>query len=249
MDGDSLLKKSEMMRYGVGTRLQMSRFPSVHGGFPVFFALFSAVLKFFRQPMNGGGMMRRFFRKWLPLIGLLVSFHAGAAAQPREQLQGTIDAVMAVLKEKSMPMEEKRRRITELVRERFDFAKMSQQVLAVNWRKATPAQRKRFADLFSRLLESTYIGRIEEYTDEKVVYGGTKFRKDKALVSTKVITSSVEIPIAYKMVRRGEDWKIYDVVVEEVSLVRSYRNSYRDIVKKEGIDGLLAQLEEKLKKR
>ena len=249
MDGDSLLKKPEAMRHGVGTRFQMLRFPSVHGYFPVFSALRSAALKFFQQPVNEGGMMWRFFRKWLLLIGLLVSFHAGAATQPGEQLRGTIDAVMAVLKEKSMPMEEKRQRVTELVRERFDFAKMSQQVLAVNWRKATPEQRKRFADLFSRLLESTYIGRIEEYTDEKVVYGGTKFRKDKALVSTKVITSSVEIPIAYKMVRRGEDWKIYDVVVEEVSLVRSYRNSYRDIVKKEGIDGLLAQLEEKLKKR
>ncbi|HFD92172.1 MAG TPA: ABC transporter substrate-binding protein, partial [Gammaproteobacteria bacterium] len=89
-------------------------------------------------------------------------------------------------------------------------------------------------------------GRIEAYTDERVEVLGARVKGSRAEVSTIIVSGDVDIPIRYKMRLKGGKWLIYDVVIEEVSLIRNYRSSYRDIVKKEGIDGLLTRMDEKL---
>ncbi len=151
------------------------------------------------------------------------------------------------MKDKEMDREKRRQMLSSLIRKRFEFRIMSQQVLATNWKKANPDERDRFVNLFSDLLENTYMERIEAYTDEKVEYVNEKVRDDRAIVETIIVTKTADIPIRYKMVIKGDEWLVYDVVIEEVSLIRNYRSSYREIVMKDGIEGLLARMEEKVK--
>ncbi len=170
-----------------------------------------------------------------------------AASPAMEQVQQTVDEVIATLKNQALEQEDRRNKLTGLVRARFDFRTMSQWVLATNWRTATEAEKERFVELFSDLLEATYLGRIEAYTDEKVTYVGEQTEGKKAQVDTLVLTAGADIPITYKLVQRGDTWLVYDVVIEEVSLVRNYRSSYNEIVRKEGMNGLFARMEEKIR--
>jgi phospholipid transport system substrate-binding protein len=179
---------------------------------------------------------------FLSFIAQAVSAMPGATAQ----VQGTVDKVIALLKNKELDRTERREMLGSLIRKRFDFRTMSRHVLAKNWKKATSDERKRFVSLFSDLLERTYMERLEAYTDEKVEYLNEKVKEYRAIVNTIIVTKSADIPIRYKMALKGDEWFIYDVVIEEVSLIRNYRSSYREIVLKEGIDGLLKRLEDKV---
>ncbi len=188
-------------------------------------------------------MLRRFI---LFIAAALLAGATLAGEGPAGQLQVSLDAVIATLQDSSLAPEARRRRITDLIQRRFDFRAMSQRALSTNWRKASETQRRQFVDKFSRLVLATYMGRIEAYTDERVKFVGERVKGNKAEVSTLVVSDNTEIPIRYKMRRKGDNWLVYDVVIEEVSLIRNYRSSYRDIVKKEGIAGLLARMDEKL---
>jgi len=185
----------------------------------------------------------------LVLMAGVAGWSAAVSAQAtsaQAQIKDTVDQILATLSDKSVDGAARRSKITGLIRDRFDFRTMAQMTLATNWKKATEAQRNRFIELFSQLLEETYTGRIEAYTDEKVNFVAEKVKGDKAMVDTRIVTKTVEIPIDYKLVLQDNTWLIYDVVIEEVSLVRSYRSNYADIVQKEGMDGLLMKMQEKL---
>lgn len=168
------------------------------------------------------------------------------SSSPQTQIKETVDQILATLSDKTMDNAARRNKISTLIRDRFDFRTMSQMTLATNWKSATEAQRARFIELFSQLLEETYMSRIEAYTDEKIHFIAEKIKGDKAMVDTRITTKTVEIPIDYKLVQQNDKWLVYDVVIEEVSLVRSYRSNYADVAQKEGIDGLLSKMQEKL---
>ena len=178
----------------------------------------------------------------LLILGLNAPIHAAA---PTDQLKKSLDGVIDVLREQGLDREVRREKIRVLFRERFDFKVMARRVLAKNWKKATPDIQDRFVILFADLLEATYIGRIEEYSDERVDYIKERIKEKRAIINTMIVTKSVEIPINYKLTLTGDKWLVYDVVIEEVSLVRSFRSSYSEIVKKEGFEGLLAKMEDK----
>jgi len=182
------------------------------------------------------------------LIAALLFIPAGVPAETKaiDEVKNTVDKVLEVLKDKTSPLERRRNQIRELVRGRFDFELMSQSTLGRQWKKATPEEKNTFIELYSKLLEATYIGRIEEYTNEKIKYNGQKVKGDKALVQTNIITESVEIPIDYKLVQTSSGWKVYDVVIEGVSLIRNFRSSYGTIVDNEGFPGLFARMETKV---
>jgi len=178
----------------------------------------------------------------LMILVLNTSIHAAA---PTDQLKKSLDGVIEVLREQGLDREVRREKIRVLFRERFDFKVMSQRVLARNWKEATPDIRNRFIALFTDLLEATYIGRIEEYSDERIDYIKERIKEKRAIIDTMIVTKSTEIPINYKLTLTGDKWLVYDVVIEEVSLIRSFRSSYSEIVKKEGFEGLLAKMKDK----
>ena len=188
-------------------------------------------------------MFARLFALSLLFVGAMsVAFADGA----RDQLKSTVDGILGVLADTSLEKTEKRRKITESITARFDFRTMSQQILATNWKKTNEAQQKRFIELFSELLQESYVGRIEAYTNEKIEFKGEKLEDGRVTIDTVIQTSTADIPVQYKMLQKEDKWQIYDVVIEGISFVRSYRTNYQDVVKKDGIDGLLSQMEAKI---
>lgn len=179
-------------------------------------------------------------------LGLLASPALSAPVTPLEEVRTTVDAVLALLRDKSLDPDLRRTRVTQLVRSRFDFTSMSQRILATHWRSASPQEQQRFVALFSDLLEANYTSKIEAYTNEVVQYRGEQIIGDRASIDTSIITASAEIPIAYRLQRAGDHWLVYDVVIEGVSFVSNYRSTYGEIVRREGMSGLLRQMEEKL---
>lgn len=183
----------------------------------------------------------------LLMFGLLLTpLGVPAATSAMDEVRTTVDKVLEVLKDESQPIEKRRDQIRELVRGRFDFELMSRSTLGRQWKNASQEEKDRFIELYSQLLEATYIGRIEGYSGESVTYDGEQVRGDKALVETNIVTKSVTIPIEYKMVQTASDWKVYDVVIEGVSLIRNFRSSYGTIVDNEGFSGLFDRMQSKL---
>lgn len=183
----------------------------------------------------------------LTLLLLAAASALAAVPGPTEQLRLTVDRIIEVLRHKDLPQDVILQEVADLVRSKFDFRAMSQRTLGVNWKKATREEQQRFVELFAKLLEDTYRGRIKAYTynDEYVEYIGERVRGSRAEVDT-VVISSKEIPVSYKMRLKGEEWLVYDVIIEEVSLISNYRNSYAEIVRDEGFKGLLVRMEKKI---
>jgi phospholipid transport system substrate-binding protein len=192
-------------------------------------------------------------RLYLLITGFLIILASGAFATsqgPMNQMKTTIDAMLVTLKDHSMDQASRRQKLRSLILARLDLRSMSQRVLAQYWRKATDPQKERFTELFTDLLSRSYISNIEAYTDERVDYVGERLKGDRyALVKTVIVTKDTDIPINYKMHRnKGGEWLAYDVLIEEVSLVSTYRSSYQEIARNQGIDGLLTRMEQKLAK-
>jgi phospholipid transport system substrate-binding protein len=181
-------------------------------------------------------------------LGTLLAFPVQGSTEtsPTQTVQESVDAILTLIKDKTLEQDDRRARIRAYIKTRFDFEAMSQRTLATNWKKASEEEREKFIDLFSQLIENTYIGKIEAYTNEKVEYPGEKVKGSKAVVETLIIAASADIPVDYRLYRKNDTWWVYDVIIEGVSLISNYRSSYQEIVKKEGFDGLLAKMQEKV---
>lgn len=171
---------------------------------------------------------------------------------PKESIRSTVDAVLAVMKDKAMSVagkkQERRDRIRTLIRERFDFIEMSKRSLAKHWKARNPEERKEFVAIFSELLEASYIGKIELYTNEKVTYDKETLKgKGKyGVVSTTIVTQDVDIPIEYKVISKKDKWWVYDVVIEGVSFISTYRSQYNKIIVRKSYADLIESMKDKL---
>ena len=168
------------------------------------------------------------------------------ATSPLEQVKVSVSQVIEVLRHGGLQGEARRKVLSELIRSRFDFVIMSQRTLGQHWKKATEQEQAEFIRLYSDLLEASYIGRIEAYTDETVDYNSEKIDGNRAVVATVVHSGNTAIPIDYRMVKQGDDWFVYDVVVEDISLIKNYRSSYGELVRKEGYAGLFERMRKKI---
>ena len=171
---------------------------------------------------------------------------AASAMSPMEQVRTAVDQVIEVLRQNELQGEARRKVLSDLVRSRFDFVIMSQRTLGQHWKKASAEEQAEFVSLFSDLLEASYIGRLDAYSGETVSYNSEKIDGKRAVVATVVHSSNTDIPIDYRMVRKGSDWFVYDVLVEDISLIKNYRSSYGEIVRKEGYAGLFERMRKKI---
>jgi phospholipid transport system substrate-binding protein len=186
------------------------------------------------------------------LLFFVLSLPAGSAyaGVPTNEMKQTVDKVLDILKNKELkkPSNEKKRKaeIRKVVSERFDFEEMAKRSLGIYWRQRTPAERKEFVQLYTDLLERTYIRRIEAYTDEKIAYTGEKISDGYAAVDTKVITTkNTEIPIQYRMLNENGQWMVYDVSIEGVSLINNYRNQFSSVIHQKSYEELVKKLKRK----
>ncbi len=186
----------------------------------------------------------------LLLAALALTSHAATgaapASSPTARVQAAVTEVVGVLRDETLDREMRWERIGMVINRSFDFEAMSQSVLATNWRKASPAERERFVDFFSQYLEDTYRTKIEGYTDQEIRYTGETVRDDRATVDTIIVSGSTEIPVTYRLRLEGGEWYAYDVVIEGASLVNTYRETFSAIVRAEGMDGVLADLQERI---
>lgn len=194
-----------------------------------------------------------FYRK--ALVGLVIVALLGgvtgsfAAKSATEDLKVALDSIISLLSNKKADPVKRRAEVVGRIRSEFDFYAMSRFILGPNWASASPEEQKRFVELYAKILEDTYIERIEAYTDEKVKFIGEKAKGDKVAVETVVVSGNKEIPIEYRLFQEKgkEKWRVYDVSIEGVSLVRNFQDSYKAVLRKEGMKGLLAQMDTKVR--
>jgi phospholipid transport system substrate-binding protein len=125
---------------------------------------------------------------------------------------------------------------------------MSQSVLATNWKSATPEEREKFIEFFSQYLEETYRTKIEAYSNQEVFYLKETINGKRSVVETVIKTEGTEIPVNYKLKNNDGEWVTYDVVIEGISLVNNYRSTFAAIVKNDGMDGLLNDIQYRINK-
>jgi phospholipid transport system substrate-binding protein len=193
-----------------------------------------------------------FMRQTVFWVVLALGFPiAGQAAEegmqsPTERVRIGVNKVIAILQDKTLGREARQVKIREIIDDGFDFQSMSQSVLATNWKGASSEERRRFVSFFSEYLENTYMASIESYTDQTIRYTGEKIRGDRAIVDSEIVTDTADIPITYKLKLNEGSWFAYDVVIEGVSLVSNYRTTFAAILRTEGMDGLLSDLQNKI---
>ncbi|NPA25832.1 MAG: ABC transporter substrate-binding protein [Deltaproteobacteria bacterium] len=187
------------------------------------------------------------------LISLLVfplSWSA-AAMGPEAQLKLSVDKLLTVLNDKQLQGPEKtelrRQKVAEVAFSQFNMTRMAKLCLGRGWRKLTPEQRQEFTRLFKRMLAKTYVSTIDDYSGQKVVFTREIINKDRAEVRSKIVSDDKEIPINYRMKLEGDRWLIYDVIIENVSLVRNYRSQFAPLMQKKGYDGLIEQMKKRIK--
>jgi phospholipid transport system substrate-binding protein len=192
-------------------------------------------------------------RRLLLAIGLLLPLAltaplAGAADEgtPGAAVKATVEKILGILRKPDFKFERDRPLISAEVRRAFDDVAMAQSVLSTNWKNLNTDQQNQFKDLLLQTIESTYIGRIKAYTNETVQFRKEEVKNTLATVNTSIVTSSKEIPVNYKLRKRSDGWFVYDVEVENVSMISTYRDTYRDTYAKQGIDGLLKQMKAKI---
>jgi phospholipid transport system substrate-binding protein len=189
----------------------------------------------------------------IALAALKLSPVSALAASPLETIQTQLDRALEVLRDPALKAESakevKEEKIWAILDGVFDKTELSKRTLAQNWKRFSPDQQKEFIDLFGKLLGTVYMDRIIAYKDEKVVFGKVTNLSDKtAEVQSEVVRSSKPIPIHYRMILVNAEWKVYDVVVEGVSLVQNYRTQFREILTNNPPEHLLKMLREKTRK-
>ena len=208
-----------------------------------------------KAPAEGQSILGNIRAGMMALFLLLILSAPSFAASltPLEQLRGTVEAILNVLQDKELSgpeqREERRERVMAIIQQRFDFSEMSQRTLGKNWKSLTDEEKKEFQHLFSELLKNTYFGRIDAYSDEKVEYAKELFSRnspDRARVYTDILKNSQTIPINYSLVKKGDEWFVYDVIIEGVSLVRNYRSEFGRILGNEDFAGLIKRMREKI---
>ena len=194
-------------------------------------------------------------KKRLPLLIAALLAHAllaplAQAGEPSEVVRKGIHGVLEILGQPDLKAPEKkaerRNRMRKIIHQYFDFEEMSRRSLARAWRKRTPEERAEFIELFSYFMERNYATTLESYTNEKVVLGKENIDEEFAKVNTVIITTDKkEVDIIYRLHKMGGEWRVYDVVVEGVSLVKNYRDQFRSIIRRSSYANLVKILRAK----
>lgn len=174
---------------------------------------------------------------------------AESAAKPPEaaalpEVQATLNQVIEI--NKQFEGTARRDKLRAALNLRFDFEEMAKRSLGPEWNKRTAEEQKAFVSVFSDLLARTYLSRVETVTSETVQVVNERLEYPRSLVKTTVTGESAKFPLDYKLIHRAGSWKVYDVVIENIGLVANYRNEFSGIIRKEGFDGLLSKLQQKV---
>ena len=169
---------------------------------------------------------------------------------PTDQIKGTVDKAVLVLKDPRLKppakVSERRDQLKQILFARFDFTEMAKRALGSNWRRRTPQEQEEFVRLFTEILERAYADIIETYTDEKIIYLNERIEGGFADVGSKILTSrGEEYSVSYKAHLVSNEWKVYDVIAENISLVNNYRSQFNRVIANSSYEELLRRLRDK----
>jgi len=194
------------------------------------------------------------FARALALAALLLLPLAGPdrawAGAPTDQLRAQIDRAVKILEDPELKKDgrqkDRRGAVRQVANDIFDFSETAKRSLARHWTPRTQAERDEFVGLFTDLLERSYISKIELYGGEKIQFVGESIEGEGAVVRTKLVTKQgTEMPIDYRMLRRGDKWLVYDVVIEGVSLISNYRTQFNKIITTSSFQELMKKMRTK----
>jgi phospholipid transport system substrate-binding protein len=188
----------------------------------------------------------------LVVLSLLMFFAdplTSMAGPPTDQIKATVDNAVGLLRDsrdKAVATQDRRDQLREILFTRFDFSEMARRALGAHWRRRTATEQQEFVQLFTELLERQYAGIIESYTDEKIVYVSERTDGAFAEVNSKIFTAKgQELSINYKAQLAGQEWKVYDVIAEEISMVNNFRSQFNRVISSSSYDELVRRLKEK----
>lgn len=172
------------------------------------------------------------------------------AGVPTDHVRRTVDSVLAILQDPRLKSaderKERKEQLAKVISARFDFAEMARRSLGAEWRRLTPVQRQEFVELFTGLLRDAYVANIESYKGEKVIYTRETQEEQYAFVQT-ILRSpeGTEYSLDYRLHLIDKEWKVYDVVIENVSIVNNYRSQFARVINRSSYEGLVRALREK----
>ncbi len=172
------------------------------------------------------------------------------AATPMETVKTGVNKMLGTLGDpafKAKPKDEQVAQLGEIIETVFDFNELSRRTLGREWRKMKAEQQKEFVELFKKLLQGVYADRLLAYSDQKVLFEKeTMLKKGRAEVQSYLQTSDgKKIPLFYRLTDKSGSWKVYDVIIEGVSMVKNYRTQFRQIIAKDSPEKLLEILRQK----
>ena len=192
--------------------------------------------------------------KQIAIIAALVVAFAGAALaeSPLAEVKSTTEKILLLLKDSKLQGETKKEERRQVVRtemeKRFAWEESARACLGRHWLKRTPAEKAEFVKLFSNFLKDTYSDKIATYYGDldKIDFQGEKIQDDYASVKLVLTTQEkVEHPLEYRMEKTGDDWKVYDVVIEGVSMIKNYRDQFDAIIARSSYEGLIQDIKSK----
>ncbi len=193
-------------------------------------------------------------RLWLSFLvvvfAVILAWNPGlaVASQVTEDVKDTIDKVIKIVGREDLKdnKEARRQALREVIDQRFNYHQMVRRALAKNWRGRSDQERREFTGLFKKLLENSYASKLESYSDETINFTDEVIKGKYALVKTEVVRKASTIAVDYKLINGAGVWKIYDFVIEGVSMVRNYRSQFSKIIRKDSYEGLVRKLTDKV---
>ncbi|HEU4369152.1 MAG TPA: ABC transporter substrate-binding protein [Methylomirabilota bacterium] len=181
---------------------------------------------------------------------VVVAAWPAAAGPPTDQLRGHVEQILKILDDPALRQgareRERRAAIRRIAEEIFDFGEISRRSLGRHWQERSPAERQEFTQLFTDLLERSYVSKIEGYSGERITFSGETLDGELATVRTRIVSKQgVETPVDYRVFQQGPRWRAYDVSIEGVSLVANYRSQFNALIQRSSYAGLVRALRAK----
>jgi phospholipid transport system substrate-binding protein len=187
---------------------------------------------------------RRRIAKAVLAAGLVLGLGGPAwASSPTEQLRAYTDRVMEVLESRTMTPSERLAAVRAVASEAFDVSETAQRALGIHWQPRSPAEKQEFVQIFRGLLEQTYLSRIGEFGGERIRYLNERIDGDRAIVRAAIVTrNGTEVPVESRLLQKADRWLIYDILIENVSLIASYRSQFDRVIRTGSYPELIRRL-------
>lgn len=200
------------------------------------------------QGKNSSRNVAVIFLGWV-VVSLACLTVAWGGGTPTGAVKETVDQVFVVLRDQALKDPgremERRAKLEEIIGRRFDYAEMAKRTLASQWKELSSEQQQEFVTLFQQFLANSYVGNVDGYSGEEVEYLKEREKGEFAEVQTKVVSPKVQIPLDYRLLQKNGEWRVYDVVIDGVSLMKNYRGQFSRIINSSSFEALLEKLRSK----